>query len=64
MQKRMRIVSDGTGLGTKVYDADGHEIKGCITKIVWVIDGDRRVGRARITFDMVEVDLVGEVGKQ
>jgi hypothetical protein len=60
MNKPMRIVSDGTGLGTKVYDADGHEIKGCITKIVWMIDGERRTGRARITFDLVEVDLVGQ----
>ena len=60
MNKPMRIVSDGTGLGTKVYDADGHEIKGCITKIVWAIDGERRTGRARITFDLVEVDLIGQ----
>ena len=60
MNKSMRIVSDGTALGTKVYDAGGHEIKGCITKIVWMIDSERRVGRARITFDLVEVDLIGQ----
>jgi 23S rRNA maturation-related 3'-5' exoribonuclease YhaM len=58
--RQVRIVSDGTALGTKVYDATGHEIKGCITKIVWAINGDRRVGRARITFDLVEIDLIGE----
>lgn len=61
LNKPMRIVSDGTGLGTKVFDADGHEIKGCITKIEWDIDGERQVGRARITFDLVEVDLVGDI---
>ncbi|MGK8887538.1 hypothetical protein [Burkholderia gladioli] len=59
--RQIRIVSDGTALGTKVYDATGHEIKGGITKIVWAIDGHRRVGSARITFDLVEVDLTGKL---
>ena len=38
--KRYRIVSDGTPFGTKVYDADGAEIKGCITKVEWSIEAD------------------------
>ncbi len=59
MNKPLRIVSDGTGLGTKVYDADGHEIKGYITKVEWSIEADG-AGQATLTFANVEVDLIGE----
>lgn len=58
--KKLRIVSDGTALGTKVFDSDGREVVGCLTKIEWSIDGDRRVGTATLTYECVEVDVIGE----
>jgi hypothetical protein len=58
--KNMRIVSDGTALGTKVFDADGVEINGCLTKIEWSIESERRVGAVTLTYECVEIDAVGE----
>lgn len=54
----MRITSDGTPRGTKVYDVNGCELQGCITKVEWSIEAGG-VGVAKITFANVEVDLVG-----
>ena len=57
----IRIISDGTALDTKVFGSDGVEIKGCITKIEWSIDGDVRAGVATITFLGVDLDVIGEM---
>jgi hypothetical protein len=62
ISKPMRIVSDGTPFGTKVYDADGAEIKGCITKVEWSIEVDG-IGQAKLTFSNVEVDVIGDAGE-
>jgi len=58
--KKIRIVSDGTGPGTKVFDADGTEIKGALTKVEWSIDHEKRVGCATLTYMNVDLDVVGE----
>jgi hypothetical protein len=58
--KKIRIVSGGDALSTKVFDADGKEISGNVTKIEWSIDGDTRVGIATITFFGVDVDVLGK----
>lgn len=58
--KNIRIVSDGTAIGTKVFDANGVEMQGCLTKIEWSIDGDSRTGKATLTYGLVELDVVGE----
>lgn len=57
---QIKIISDGTPLGTKVFDADGNRIVGCITAIEWRIDacGD---AEAKITFANPEVELIGKV---
>lgn len=62
MDNPLRIVSDGTPLGTKVFDSDGAEIKGCITKVEWSIDANC-AGQATLTFANVEVDLIGDAGE-
>jgi len=56
---QIRIVSDGTPFGTKVFDAEGSEIKGCITKVEWSIEGGK-VAQATLTFSDVEVDVSGD----
>lgn len=59
--KRVRIVSDGTPIGTKVYDADGRLMDmGAITKVEWSIEA-AGTGVARLTLANVEVDLIGGV---
>jgi hypothetical protein len=57
---RIKIVSDGTPFGTRVYDADDKEIKGCITAIEWGLSTEQ-VATAKITFAAPIVELVSEV---
>lgn len=60
--KSVRIVSDGTPLGTHVYDHDGNKIKSHITAIEWSIQaGANEVGVAKISFPLCSVDIIGEV---
>ena len=58
---KIKIVSDGTDLGTKVLDEDGN----CLdlenmTKIEWSIDNESMVAKVKIEFVLVPVELVGE----
>jgi hypothetical protein len=58
--KRYRIVSDGTPVGTKVYDTDGHQLDmGLITKVEWSVEASG-IGVARLTLWDVEVDVAGD----
>ena len=50
--KRLKIVSDGTGPGTHVYDADGKELHG-ITRVSWSIEPGR--------FAVVTLDCLAEI---
>jgi hypothetical protein len=62
---RYRIVSDGTGLGTKIYEPDGRQMDvSWITKVEWSIEGGGGIGFARLTIANVEVDVVGDEPKQ
>jgi len=53
----IKIVSDGTAMGTKVLDADGKLIPGCITRIEWSVDVDS-FAEAKITFEGIEIDAI------
>jgi hypothetical protein len=57
---KMRIVSDGTPWGTKVFDENGVEIKAHITAIDWSIRPGN-AGVVTIQFHNVELDAVGEM---
>lgn len=57
IQKPVRIVSDGTSAGTKVY-IDGVESH-YVTKVEWSCEVDH-VATARVTYAFVEVDVVGD----
>jgi hypothetical protein len=58
--KRVRIVSDGTPLGTKVFNADGTPMDmGRVTKVEWSIEADG-IGVARVTLRDVEIDTVAQ----
>lgn len=53
--KRVLIQSDGTPVGTRVFDQTGHPIQGCITKIEWSVEPDN-FAKAILTFENVELD--------
>lgn len=58
--KRYRIVSDGTPMGTKVFDGAGQQLDmGWVTKVGWSIEGGG-IATATITVANVEVELVGD----
>ncbi len=58
--KRVKIISDGSPAGTQVFDENGVQIKGCITRVLWgVKPGAPAV--AVITFANVELDVTGEL---
>ncbi|WP_042298959.1 hypothetical protein [Paraburkholderia kururiensis] len=59
IDKRISILSDGTPHGTRVLDADGKQIEGCITRVEWSIETDK-IGEARITFANPIVRVDGE----
>lgn len=57
---RLRIVSDGTGLGTHVETEDGDRLEN-VTDIQWRVSANDEAARAVITFAAaVEVDVIGE----
>jgi len=55
---KIKIISDGTPLGTKVLDENGIEITG-ICEVTWFIYPDGPA-RARLTFANVEIEAIGE----
>lgn len=58
--KQITIESDGTALGTKVFDAAGKPMDmSSITRIDWSIDGCDAVAEARITFAYPKVNVRG-----
>lgn len=59
MSKPIRIVSDGTGPGTKVFDASGHQLEG-VSSVRWEIRAGDDRAVATITFDDISVILDGE----
>ncbi|WP_409264517.1 hypothetical protein [Pseudomonas sp. KCJK9000] len=53
-------MSDGTPMGTKLYDADtGAELNLPVSAITWHIDNDSP-GQALIRLSIVQVEVVGE----
>jgi hypothetical protein len=54
----IRIISDGTGRGTRVKTEDGQMVHG-VQKVTWSIDGPSELARAVLTFDRVKVDVHG-----
>ncbi|KVQ85568.1 hypothetical protein WK07_04560 [Burkholderia multivorans] len=58
--KQITIESDGTALGTKLFDADGKPMDmNSITRIEWSIDGAGAVAEARVTFAYPKVNVRG-----
>lgn len=55
----IKIVSDGTLLGTSVRTLDGQELE-WITNIRWEMDVNSSVATATIEFTKVPVELTGE----
>lgn len=55
-----RIVSDGTPKGTKVFDAEGKEIKG-IVSLVFRIDASEDMGVLAVSFLCPAADVIGEL---
>lgn len=57
MMKKLKIISDGSVQGTRLYDSDGNEI-GPVEKIEWSIDASDWGGgaSATITFSGVAIE--------
>lgn len=60
--RRYRIVSDGTPLGTKVLDPEGRPLD-MVSKIEWSIEAGG-IGVARLTLINVEVDAIGDEAQE
>lgn len=59
---KVRIVSDGTAVGTRLFDPDGKDITKYCTSIEWRIDaGGHRMATATVTFARVEIEAEGTV---
>ena len=58
---KMRIVSDGTALGTKVFGEDGEMIRS-VRRVEWSVEVGG-LGTAVLHVDNVEVDIVGETAE-
>jgi hypothetical protein len=58
--KRVRIVSDGTAGGTKIFDQNGIELKAMITQISWEINATDNIAEATIKLFEVELDVIGD----
>ena len=58
-KSKLRVVSDGTPMGTKIYASDGSEIKG-VTRVEWAI-GLYGVSELSIRIHSNYVDLDVEV---
>ena len=59
MNSKVRIVSDGTPAGTKVFAGDAEVAN--ISKIEWKLDANDGFAKAIVTIDLVEIDVVVEV---
>ncbi|CAK0755088.1 hypothetical protein CCP3SC15_2010010 [Gammaproteobacteria bacterium] len=58
---KVRIVSDGTRQGTKVFDEDGIPIKG-IQTVTWSLDArGEGVGKAVLTFPISSIEATGNL---
>jgi hypothetical protein len=58
---RIKIISDGTGHGTKVINADTGEPVEFVTSVEWWILDSLSTASCRIELAAVEVDVVGEL---
>lgn len=59
---RIKIVSDGTGIGTKVINADTGERLRWIKRISWSISGPDELATATVHFTKVEIEVIGDDG--
>lgn len=61
----VRIISDGTGPGTKVLDREGNEVlPGAIRAVRFEISPEtKRVGRVTLELVPVAVELTGELAE-
>lgn len=58
---KIRITSDGTVCGTKVY-SDGVDISNTVSSVTWTMDATNRGPHVTITtIPVVEVELDGEI---
>lgn len=56
---KLKIVSDGTPMGTFVMDEDGNRVEG-VTEIEWNIGVDR-VGKCRLAFNLAAIEVETKV---
>lgn len=59
---KVKIISDGTALGTVVVADNGEKVDG-IRSVKWHVDVETQLATAVLEFTGVHVDVVGEVAK-
>lgn len=57
---KIRIISDGTGPGTRVVDERGEKVE-MVTAVKWKLDDPRGLATAELTFVKVPVEVEGEL---
>jgi len=57
---RIKIISDGAGLNTKVIDADTGEIVNGVISVKWELTGLKYMAKATIEIVNPQVELIGE----
>lgn len=58
MMEQIKIISDGDGYTTRVFDCDGREIKGMTSIKIFV--EPRELTRAVLTFDNVILEMIAQ----
>lgn len=56
MSNKLRLISDGTAIGTKLLDADGHDHASKASRIVITIEPNELVV-VNVTYAAVNVDM-------
>lgn len=59
MSKSIKIVTDGIGNNTKVYNSDGKQIDGITHIVIDKIDS-KSIVKARLTFEFVELEIIAD----
>lgn len=56
---KLKIISDGTPIGTRVFAEDGETVED-VERITWGVSVKDKTAKARITLRNVAVDVIGE----
>ena len=60
--RKIKIISDGLGIHTKVVDAEtGEDLRLPITKITWEVSFESKIAIAKLKLELTGIDAEAEV---